>query len=481
MPTEKTDRPAARRTDPPAPAEGGIPIRLKKTRIILSVLLSAGLAGAYLFWRLTTPEQLHPVQRACSLISLLLFAGMLLRLLPGWLEALFPDRRMVPAASVPAADGAAERPRYARTKVLLLFLGTLAFHLALVCVLRLAAGMDTHPANTLRVWNSLDSRHYLNIAAEWYTHAEGTGEILELVFFPGYPVLVGLISLAVPDLLLSGFLASWLPFLAAGPVLYELLRLDYDHRKTMRILWLFCLSPAVVFFSYPMSESLFVLCCAACLYLTRKRQWFGAGVCGMLAVLTRSAGILLLLPLGMELAADVLGDPSRRRRLHTRLPAAACLLLLPLGLLLYLHINRTMGGDPFRFLQYQKSNWHQQLTWFFHTASVQAGKARETWLSGSDRFRGLWMPNLVVGYASLLIMLVSGKKLRPSAGFWFAGYFAFSYGTTWLLSGPRYMAVFFPLAAAADELPLPKWVTPAVFAAGSLYYTLCFALRWGVW
>ena len=464
----------------PIPAEGGIPIRLRKTRIILSVLVSAGLAGAYLFWRLTSPEQLEPAQRACSLISLLLFAGMILRLLPEWLGALCPERRIDPVADVSAAGGP-DRPRYARTRAMLLFLGSLVFHLALVCVLRIATGMDDRPADTLRIWNSLDSRHYLNIAADWYTHAEGAGELLELVFFPGYPVLVGITALAVPDLLLSGFLASWIPFLAAGPVLYELLRLDYDHRKTMRILLLICLTPASVFFSYPMSESLFLLCCAACLYLTRKRRWFGAGVCGMLAVLTRSAGVLLLLPMGMELVSDTLGDPSWRHHLRGRLQSAACLLLLPVGLLLYLHINSTMGGDPFRFLEYQKSNWYQQLTWFFHTASVQAGKARETWLSGSDRFRGLWMPNLIVGYASLLIMLISGKKLRPSSGFWFAGYFAFSYGTTWLLSGPRYMAVFFPLSAAADELPLPRWVIPVVFAACNLYYTACFALRWGVW
>ena len=77
-------------------------------------------------------------------------------------------------------------------------------------------------------------------------------------------MLTGLLMMVIPNEILCGFLASWLPFLASGPVLYDLLRLDYGHKETMRILILFCLAPASVFYAYPMSESLFVLCTAGC-------------------------------------------------------------------------------------------------------------------------------------------------------------------------------------------------------------------------
>jgi len=86
-----------------------------------------------------------------------------------------------------------------------------------------------------------------------------------------------------------------------------------------------------------------------------------------------------------------------------------------------------------------------------------------------------------VGYGSLLVMLISAKKLRPAYTAWFICYFVICYGTTWLLSGPRYMAVFFPLAIAADELPLKKWMAPLGCGILGALYCVCFALRWGVW
>ena len=361
---------------------------------------------------------------------------------------------------------------------LLLCLGSLALHTALVSGIRLASGLNVRLADTFKLYSGLDSKHYFDIARSGYSVTNGAGEILDLVFFPGYPVLTGILMLALPEML-SGYLAAWIPFLIAGMTLYRLFRLDYDRRKSLRILLWMCLLPGAVFYSYPMSESLFLAAAAGTVYTARTRRWFAAGVCGFLAAFTRSTGLLLLVPLGIELLEQYAG---RYRKDAKRLVRdGACLLMIPLAFAVYLYINYAAEGDPLKFLQYQKSNWHQEAGWFFRTAGIQMDYAVRNWTENRVKFWGLWVPNLAVGFSSLLLMLLKGRKLRVSDGAWFFAYFAVCYGASWLLSGPRYMAVFWPMAILTEEIRVPKAVKAVVLLAAAAVYTICFGMRWSVW
>ena len=361
---------------------------------------------------------------------------------------------------------------------LLLCLGSLALHTALVSGIRLAAGLNVRLADTFKLYSGLDSKHYFDIARSGYSVTNEAGEILDLVFFPGYPVLTGMLMMALPEVL-SGYLAAWIPFLIAGMTLYRLFRLDYDRRKSLRILLWMCLLPGAVFYSYPMSESLFLAAAAGTVYTARTRRWFAAGVCGFLAAFTRSTGLLLLVPLGIELLEQYAG---RYRKDAKRLVRdGACLLMIPLAFAVYLYINYAAEGDPLKFLQYQKSNWHQEAGWFFRTAGIQMDYAVRNWTENRVKFWGLWVPNLAVGFSSLLLMLLKGRKLRVSDGAWFFAYFAVCYGASWLLSGPRYMAVFWPMAILTEEIRVPKAVKAVVLLAAAAVYTICFGMRWSVW
>ncbi len=366
--------------------------------------------------------------------------------------------------------------------VFLLCLLSLVLHTALVSAVRLLGGKNTQLADTFRVFTGLDSRHYFDIARSGYTPNANTGEYLNLVFFPGYPLLTGLFMLVFPEVL-SGYLAAWIPFLLAGTALYRLFRLDREKAAALRMLLWLCILPGAVFYSYPMSESLFLAASAAALYLGRTGRWFAAGVCGFVAAFTRSLGVLLLLPLGIELleSAGPLSRETWKAKRKDLLKGLACLLPVPLALCIYLYINAAVAGDPLAFLQYQKTNWHQSAGWFFTTAGTQAEYALRTFTETPAKFWGLWMPNLAVGFASLALMLLRGRRLRLSEGAWFFAYFAVCYGTTWLLSGPRYMAVFFPAAALMEEAPGPKWLRGALLGGASLFYLFCFAMRWSVW
>ena len=362
--------------------------------------------------------------------------------------------------------------------VLLLYLGSLVLHAALVSAVRMASGLNDRLADTFRLYGGLDSKHYFDIARSGYTTANEAGEILDLVFFPGYPMLTGLLMMVLPETL-SGYLAAWIPFLPAGMILYRLFRLDRDRQQSLRILLWLCLMPGAVFYSYPMSESLFLFASAGAVYMARTRRWFAAGVFGFLAAFTRSVGALLLVPLGIEWLEQYSGRFRRDRK--RMILDGVCMLMIPAALCVYFYINYVTEGDPLKFLQYQKSNWHQEAGWFFRTAGVQTEYAIRNWTENPVKFWGLWLPNLAVGFASLILMLRKGQKLRIPEGVWFFVYFAVCYGASWLLSGPRYMAVFYPMAILTEEIRLPKVLKGIVLGGCAAVYTICFGMRWGVW
>lgn len=444
--------------------------QLKRPEGLISLAGCAALLTVFVSWWLNN-EGWTPLNRVGAILSLVLFTAVCLRFVPRWLSFWrAPD---------PTCE-TGEEPRWALLRASGLFLASLIVHFALAASTRLLAGMDTHVLDTLRLTSGLDTEHYLSIARHWYTVPEN-GEYLNLVFFPGYPVLVGVLMMFIRSEMLCGMIAAWAPYVLAGAALYRLLRLDFSHKKTMRILWLVCLFPAAVFFSYPMSESLFLLLAVLCLYGVRTQRWLAAGVCGAAAAFTRSVGALLLAPMAVELVAQIMADPERRAHVRTWLRRGACLLIVPVGLLLYLYINFTITGDPLIFMQYQKSNWYQSFSWFFATAGTQMDYAVDALANEKDAFWGLWVANLAVGFGSLGLMIFGAKRLRPSLTAWFIVHFAVSYGASWLLSGPRYMVVFFPLAIVLEQTTRRKWIAPTALGVCAALYTIAFALRWSVW
>ena len=462
--------PAACAVQPPAPRGQGpervvcLPPLSDRGKRLTAAALPVLIAAAFLF-RLRDNMNQGALPLLAAALSAALFSAAYLRCLPGC-----PDFCL--------AREAGRRPPTVehRTdlRVLGLFLLSLFGHLALATAARLVGGMDGNLSGALAFWRNIDAHFYLSIAESGYGVPYEDGLMRNLAFFPGYPMLIDALHLIFPSRTACAFLAAWLPFLGSGPALYRLLRLDYDHARCMRVLRLVCLAPASVFFSYPMSEPLFLLLTVLSLYTARTGRWRQAGLWGMLAACTRSAGVLLLLPLGMELMRQ---EKDRR----TLLIRGCRLLAVPLGLLFYLWINKRTAGDALAFSAIQKSFWNQEPGWFFTTAASQTRFLLDAWSDAPKRVFGLWLPNLLAGFGSLALILLSGKRLRPSLAAWFFPYFMLSCGVTSLLSGPRYMAVFFPLAIAADELPGARRVIPLCALGLSAAYTVMFALRWGVW
>src|SRR5215212_7469932 len=143
-----------------------------------------------------------------------------------------------------------------------------------------------------------DSVWYLRIADGGYGD-----DPARAAFFPLYPVLVRgvgtLFGGSHAALLVAAYLVSLAAFLAALVLLYRLTELELGRRLARPVLLLLALFPAAVYFGAPYSESLFLLLAVGAFYAARTGRWAWAGACAGLAAATRSAGLLLVLPLVM--------------------------------------------------------------------------------------------------------------------------------------------------------------------------------------
>ncbi len=342
--------------------------------------------------------------------------------------------------------------------------------LALGFGLRRALGYSESVGKYFDFWLCTDSRHYMDIARDWYLSEGSIHRLVQLVFLPGYPIVVRAVSYLTGSILSAGLVVSALSFAGAGCVLYKLLELDMDEGAAKRAVCFFALSPASFFFAAPMSESLFMLCSLLSLYLMRRGRLVPAVLFGAYAAFTRSLGVILLVPLAFELI---------RRRARVREYIA--LAVVPLGFAAYCLINYKVSGDAFRFMYYQSTHWGQRLGLFFNTAAYQA----ENLLSSSaDNALGLWLPNILAQLIALALVIAAAKKLRASYTAHFIAYFVVAIGATWLLSAPRYLAAV-PAVPAALGLLTDKnesrFVTAALSFAAFLAYFVPFLLRWQVW
>lgn len=338
-----------------------------------------------------------------------------------------------------------------------------------------------------RIWTgSTDANSYLGIAENWYV-TEGDARF-HIVFFPLYPIMIKLFQFVLQDYFVSALVVSNLCALGSSLLLYELAALDMPSQKALHtVKYLFLLPPAI-FFAAPMTESLFLLLSVGCIYLVRKRHYLPACLLGALASFTRSPGVILLAIIFIEYVRDLIVQyrkdgkisPAFRKLFFSR---GCCMLIVPLGLLGYILINYLVTGNPFQFSVYQKEHWSQSFGYFFNTASVQANNLVSNIAEGNiNKVLGLWLTNIVALFGSLGLMIAASKKVRPSYSAYYLAYFVITIGVTWLLSGPRYLTVVFPLAFAITALVGKRKLADMVVTFGLSALQCCYLamfLTWG--
>ena len=145
----------------------------------------------------------------------------------------------------------------------------------------------------MRLW---DGSWYRLTAMNWYSPRESAFA----AFFPLYPKLMDwgnqLTGWSVESI---GYLISNVAFLGALIILYRLVTLDFNDAVARRTLWILAIFPTAFFFTAVYTESLFLFLVVATLYGARRGEWWIAGIAGLLAALTRSAGVMLLAPMAV--------------------------------------------------------------------------------------------------------------------------------------------------------------------------------------
>ncbi len=335
-----------------------------------------------------------------------------------------------------------------------------------------------------------DSVWYLAIAADGY--GGGARE----AFFPLYPLLVRVAGAPLGSALVGGALLSTALLGVALVLLHRLVALDHDRAVARNAVLVTALSPMAFFFSAVYSESLFLALSIGAVLAARRERWAWAGALGALAASTRSAGVLLLVPLAMIYLWDA-GRPSLRGRRPLRADAL-WLALVPLGLGAYCALLALGGHDPLAPFAAQEV-WFRSFAgpfagaWDGVVAGVQGARqllsgAREPVYfaaAGGDPFVVARHNLELLAWLAITLVAVVGvlRRLPAAYGAYVVAALAlplsYPVGPQPLMSLPRFVAVLFPLA-----IWLALWMTGnarrerlvrAAFAAALAIYTAIFA------
>lgn len=200
------------------------------------------------------------------------------------------------------------------------------------------AGLSTslNPPAALAPFFHWDANAYGYIAHHGYLGPHAT-QLLITAWFPFYPLLIHLAGgsdwamIIIPNVC----------FFAALALLYVLGMKVMDPDRARLALWLVSLGPAATFFSYPYTESVFLLLTVGAFVLMESGHWLLAGLAGFAAAAARFPGVLVAAALGAEAAA------GNRRRAVRLLPAIA---LPVLGLVAVSLVDWAQMGDPLGFV-----------------------------------------------------------------------------------------------------------------------------------
>ncbi|HEV7751778.1 MAG TPA: mannosyltransferase family protein [Baekduia sp.] len=191
-----------------------------------------------------------------------------------------------------------------------------------------------------------DSVWFLSIAHSGYDGGDRTA------FFPLYPLLVRIGGM-LGSPLLAAIAVSCAAFVVALAALHRLAVIEVGEQAARWTVLSLALFPGGLWFSAAYSESLFLMVSVGAVLAARQRRWVVAGLLGALAAATRSAGLVLLVPLAL------LWLDARRAR-EARTTDVLWLALVPLGLAAfcaYLALTGHPADAPFS----AQDTWHRSL------------------------------------------------------------------------------------------------------------------------
>jgi hypothetical protein len=222
-----------------------------------------------------------------------------------------------------------------------------------------------------------DAAHYATIAQQHYSYDPASPGGSNVAFAPLFPFLVWLLSVTLSALTLgwnwgnpqwgttvaAGLLISNVSFYIALAMLIKLLASRLGKLRVALMAFALAALPLSFFFSAMYTEGLFLLLLVSAFLVARsawRLKWLCAGLLGMLAMLARFAGLLLLPVLAVEYLSQA-GWKWRKIRADI-----AWLGLVPLGLGIYLGFLWWRFGTP-NALSSSMEGWNHTGSFFLST------------------------------------------------------------------------------------------------------------------
>ncbi|MFC0543386.1 hypothetical protein [Kutzneria chonburiensis] len=327
----------------------------------------------------------------------------------------------------------------------------------------------SQPVDCVKTWRHFDVGYYLQIAAHgyWDPHlparwaADGSrfnGEYPEAVaFFPLWPKLLGWLSTPFGRTYWHAFyvglaLAAVLTLVTYW-LLYKLISEQFDDRVARWTLFFFAFSPFAIFYASGYGEVLFLPLALLVFLFARRERWWLAGLCGLLAALTRPNAVLLVIVFAVALVR-IYGFRGlfTPRDLGAKLKIVGAAALVPAGVGLYMAYLWVKWGEPLAFVRWQTDYWHRTTQWPWQPI-VRAVDVviHSTTIAGSNPTDSLW--ELVWIAVPLIAVALTWRRMPVEYSLFTTAVFLMTITVASpegepLLSITRHLAGAFPVAVA---------------------------------
>ena len=233
----------------------------------------------------------------------------------------------------------------------------------------------------LDIWSVWDSGWYLDIAQNGYSPTLKSdipqktccGQS-NVVFYPLYPVSIRFLGGIINNYYLAGIIISNASFLIASLFFYKLVAETFNKEVALKSTLILYLFPTSYFFSTVLTEGLFLLTSVLTFYFAYKKKWFTASVFGFLSSLTKSIGVLIIIPV---LISYFLDKYKNKKKLDYKILYFILILVAPMLFMLYIH---HISGNPLYSFVVEKNSWNHGfvnpvsylLEYIFHSNLVMA-------------------------------------------------------------------------------------------------------------
>jgi hypothetical protein len=196
-----------------------------------------------------------------------------------------------------------------------------------------------------------DSGWYLTIAREGYSYDPAYPS--SVAYFPLFPLLIrGFDALLPGSDVLAALIVVHLALGGALIYIYRLVNAEYGGKIAWRTIYFLLIFPGAFFFSAVYNEALLLFAAAGALYHARRGQWVWAALFAIFGSATKLVGLLLIVPLAVELL-------SQRGRSARDLLPGAWILAAPLGALAYFAYLQAQFGS-YRVFFDTEAHWHRE-------------------------------------------------------------------------------------------------------------------------